>query len=81
MKNLIKGFAFSLTLVSSVAFAGTVEEKVKTSDIKISLPDQLPIIETPAPEKVKPVKREVQYTGVQKASIVELTLSHQKNIK
>ena len=80
MKTLIVGLAILSTFTSSVTFAGSNKELV-TSDIRTVLPEQVQAIDSPAPEKVKPTRRDTQYTAEQKASIVELSLETQKKQK
>ena len=78
MKNLIKTIAFTIILGSSHVFAGSLDDKMKTSDIKKVLPENIPSLEAPAPEKTKVSKNQPNYSAAQKAAIVELKLENQK---
>lgn len=68
MKKLIALFAFTLSV--TLSFGHTLEDKATTQ----TLPASMPAIETPAPQKAKPVK-EQKYSPEQKAVISGLKLS------
>jgi len=78
MKNSIKTIALAFILGSSQVFANSLDDKMKTSDINKVLPDNIPSMETPAPEKSKVSKNQTDYSAAQKAAIVELKLESQK---
>lgn len=69
MNNIRTSFAFGLALSTTLSFGNPLEDKATMSN----LPASAPIVETPAPQQVKPVK-EQKYSPTQKAAIVDLKL-------
>lgn len=75
MNKLVTTFAFAFALITTVSFANVTEDKAATSTIHTlpALPASLPVLETPAPQQVKPAK-EQKYSPTQKAAIADLKL-------
>lgn len=71
MKTLITTFVSVIALTSSVAFA----DDNKAITINNTLPASTPVVETPAPPKVKAANQYNQHTPAQKAAIVELKVA------
>lgn len=78
MKNAKNLLAVALVAITSAAYADnnstyTVEEKTKVAVVNNTLPATAPVLESPAPQKVKNTP-DTNYSAAQKAAIVGLQL-------
>ena len=78
MKNSISTFICAMALSTSFVFANNAEDK-STAVVKNALPVSVPVIETPAPQRVKTAAEYNKYTPEQKAAIVELKITKDSN--
>lgn len=76
MKNLMKVSALLFALTATQGWAAVANEKSESSRTNTTLPSSAPAIEIKGPEvKHKEVKKMIQYSPEQKASIVELKIT------
>ena len=78
MKNSITTFICAIALSTTFALANSTEDK-STGVVKNALPVSVPVIETPAPQRVKTAAEYNKYTPEQKAAIVELKITKNSN--
>ena len=75
MKSSIKSIIAVAALSLSIVFTAAAEGNVKVANLNKVLPASAPVLETPAPEKVKSSVDSKKYSPQQKMSIVELKVS------
>lgn len=79
MKNAKNLLAIALIALTSAAYANnnstyTVEEKTKVAVVNNTLPASAPVLDSPAPQKVKNLPDTNNHSAAQKAAIVGLQL-------
>lgn len=79
MKNAKNLLAVALIALTSAAYANnnstyTVEEKIKVAVVNNTLPASAPVLDSPAPLKVKNTPDTNNHSAAQKAAIVGLQL-------
>ncbi|MNY61569.1 hypothetical protein D3C86_1982620 [compost metagenome] len=79
MKNAKNMLAVALIALTSAAYANnnstyTVEEKIKVAVVNNTLPASAPVLDSPAPQKVKNTPDTNNHSAAQKAAIVGLQL-------
>lgn len=79
MKNAKNLLAVALIALTSAAYANnnstyTVEEKTKVALVNNTLPASAPVLDSPAPQKVKNTPDTNNHSAAQKAAIVGLQL-------
>jgi hypothetical protein len=79
MKNAKNLLAVALIALTSAAYANnnstyTVEEKIKVAVVNNTLPVSAPVLDSPAPQKVKNTTDTNNHSAAQKAAIVGLQL-------